>query len=52
MAERRAVIGSKTTDGKPAYYKRGPHNKQGSEEKLVLDSFLNNLLGKKVAMEM
>lgn len=52
VAERRAVIGSKTTDGKPAYYKRGPHNKQGSEEKLVLDSFLNNLLGKKVAMEM
>lgn len=51
VIEKEAVVGAKTKEGKPSYYKRGPHNKQGNEEKLVLDTFINNLFGKKTAME-
>lgn len=32
VPEKKAVCGAKTKDGKPAYYNRGPHNKQGNED--------------------
>ena len=51
VPEKKMVVGAKTKDGKPAYYNRGAHNKQGSDQQLVYDAFINNLLGKKTLME-